>query len=208
MGITKKGTMCLNKTKHASGFCAIHLIKGKIKETSKVQTNSPVHQLDMGDLSEIFPLEIIHQILSHLNLFDLSRVSRVNRSCRFVVKDLKMIDEKEKNEFEKFVKDFKSKPTIVGYDVLKKYRIPHPRQHLILFPKNLIQDTYFYSRSRHKHNSVDKQHYESFCRKFLSVPSTMVSVLSGSTTIWNFQSLFLFSKKVKRFEETYSLILQ
>jgi hypothetical protein len=208
-GLTKKGTACSNLTKHISGMCGKHQIKCRLK-SPKVEPN-PSIELDMGDLTQFFPSEIIQEILLNLNLFDLCRFSQVNRSCSFFIKQFELIQEKEKNEFCRFVKSFRSKPCIVGYDVLKKYNIPHPAQHLILFPKEMIRQSYFYTRirSRIKHKkslgiTINESHYEDFSRKFLNVPSTMLDVLSGKNTIWNFQTLFLYFRKIKRVNENVS----
>ena len=211
-GITKKGELCMRISKHASGFCSLHQPKSPKKSTvQESRPSSESYEWEMGDLSDHFPPEIMREILLNLNIFDLSRFSRVNRCCQKVVKDFKLIDGVEVKLFQSFVKSFKNKPTIVGYDIAKKYRIPHPRQHLILYPKEILRLTYIDSRIqarskiKYRENkkgevlfSIDKSHFEAFTRKFLCVPSTMtLDVLAGPSTIWNFQDIFLHYRKMK-----------
>lgn len=213
---TKKGKKCMNSTIHPSGLCIIHRPK-KIEKSEEV-TIQKLDGLEMGDLSKLFPNEIIYEILKYLDIFELSKFSTVSVSCHRFMKYYDMIGAKTKESYKMFVTDFKEKPCIFNIETAQKYNIPYPSgQQLILCPKSIIdrafidsliqngkkiefeihrdteQISWYYESSTHVESLASDRNI--FAKNFLVVPSTMRAVVDSKLIDWNIRELYLYYQR-------------
>lgn len=218
---TKKGTPCQNKPNLNSKFCRIH-VSTKSPEPLPSESDDPIFieqsELDIGDLTNYFPNEIIHEMLKYLNIFDLINFSIVNRSCGRFVKKYKMIPNSMKIRFKNFVEYFKEKQSIMNSEKAIEYGIPVCQgQQLIVYPSRfigmkkvelLVRKGVCVKFKQSDENCswvYNKNEFPSFDYNFVPMNKTTKHILESSSVKWNMREMYLHVESMNRYLQEYRM---
>lgn len=211
--LTKRGTNCLNSSLPNCDTCRIHKnnILDKKGEENKFIPIKDLEVYDIGKLTMYLPNEIIKEIFNMLDIFDLSRLSRVNHSAYNFIGYNHMIKKSDIDDYKIFVTQYRAKPCLTLKSIAKTLGIPNPKgSELILFPKHIIDHVFIYLKV--KNNSkvqykklqtsvnwrIDKIQNKEFYKNFIPIPQSNFQVLAGSDFSWQIESNYNYFKFIKK----------
>jgi hypothetical protein len=221
---TKKGFRCQNNPKTDSEFCKVHHTSKPIQPPPSESEEEPMYidhsTLDMGDLTDHFPNEIIREMLKYLNVFDLIQFSMTNRSCHNFVKTYKMVPKDMKIRYNHFLEFFNEKQCIINVEKAMEYNIPvYEHQQLIIYPTRFIsmkkiellikKGIKIKFKKDHNDNITswvyNKKELPSFEKDFIHLNKATKHLLDSKLIKWNRRELYIHIEKMTRYLEDYRM---